>query len=61
MNIDQVITNAFMEAVPGEGIFVVEGNPTTNVIRILPADKAMMDITCTMVNCDFKKSFGERR
>ena len=43
MNIDQVITNAFMEAVPGEGLFVVEGSPTTNIIRILPADKAMMD------------------
>lgn len=43
MNIDQGITNAFIEAVPGEGLFMVEGNPTTNVIRILPADKTMMD------------------
>lgn len=43
MNIDQVITNAFMEYIPGEGLFVVEGNPATNAIHILPADKAMMD------------------
>lgn len=43
MNTDQVITNAFMESVPGEGLLIVEGNPTTNDIRILPADKAMMD------------------
>ncbi|PVD51501.1 hypothetical protein DC498_13830 [Terrimonas sp.] len=43
MNINEVINNAFMEFVPGEGLFIVEGNPTTNVIRILPADKAMMD------------------
>lgn len=43
MNIDQVITDAFMEFVPGEVFFIVEGNPATNAIQILPADKAMMD------------------
>lgn len=43
MNIDEVITNAFREVVPGEGCFIVEGNPTTNDIRIIPADRAMND------------------
>lgn len=53
MNIDQVITNAFMESIPGEGVFIVEGNPTTNDIRILPADKAMMDnLTCLAWSID---------
>lgn len=32
-----------MEIVPGEGCFIVEGNPTTNAIRILPAERAMND------------------
>lgn len=43
MDIDNMINNAFAEVVPGEGYFMVEGNPTTNDIRILPADKAMND------------------
>ncbi|MGN6493161.1 MAG: hypothetical protein ACTHLE_14270 [Agriterribacter sp.] len=43
MNIDEVITNAFKEIVPGEGFFIIEGHPLKNDIRIRPADKAMMD------------------
>lgn len=43
MNIDEVITNAFKEIVPGEGFFIIEGHPVKNDIRIRPADKAMMD------------------
>lgn len=43
MNIDQLIHSAFKEMVPGEGFFIIEGHPVRNDMRILPADKAMMD------------------
>ncbi|MCP9752897.1 hypothetical protein [Ferruginibacter sp. HRS2-29] len=43
MNVDEIISGAFMNSMQGEGLFIVEGNPKTNQLRILPADQALRD------------------
>lgn len=45
MTPDDMINAAFRNGsfVPGEGLFVLEGNPTTNKFRVVPADKAFTD------------------
>lgn len=45
---DDIIMKAFMNnPIQGEGLFIVEGNPEKNDLRILPADDAFKD----NVNC----------
>lgn len=40
MDIDEIITSAFQKSIQGEGLFIVEGNPDKNDIRVKPADQA---------------------
>jgi hypothetical protein len=43
MDIDYIINEAFINSIQGEGLFIVEGNPARNLLRILPADQAFKD------------------
>lgn len=44
MNIDDFINSAFLSMpIQGEGLFIVEGNPSKNDLRVLPADQAFKD------------------
>ena len=40
MSVDLIISEAFQNSTPGEGLFIVEGHPQRNEFRILPADEA---------------------
>lgn len=44
MNPDDIISAALLgRQVQGEGLYIVEGNPRRNLLRIIPADKAFKD------------------
>lgn len=44
MNPNEIIMQAFLNnPIQGEGLYIVEGNPKTNQLRILPADQAFKD------------------
>lgn len=57
MSSDEIILEAFMNPLQGEGLFIVEGNPKNNQLRILPADQAFKDnLNCFMwdINTGFQ-------
>lgn len=51
---DDIIMNAFMNnPIQGEGLFIIEGHPERNDLRIIPADEAFKDnLNCFTWNID---------
>ena len=53
MNADDIINTAFRKnfIIPGEGVFILEGHPGRDELRVVPADKAFIDnLNCFIYN-----------